>query len=199
MNVVLIGDSIRLYSEPFVRERLPSRFQVSSPSVNCKSSHNVAARIKDWIPPATTDVVHINCGLHDVRHDPGRNRPVSSPDQYAANLRHIFSYLAAIGVSVIWATSTPVDKAMHNSIAMPRWYRADLVEYNRLSVELALSFGFRINDLFGRLSEAGAEALFLRDGVHFNQAGNALIGQYVAAAIQACGACDQFNRLLGSS
>lgn len=184
MNVALVGDSIRLYSEPFVRACLPSKFQVRSPSVNCKSSGNVAARIKDWIPPATADVVHINCGLHDIRHDPGQNRPVSSPEEYVANLRHVFSYLATTGASVIWATSTPVNEAMHGDIAMPRWYRTDLAEYNRLSVELALGFGFQINDLYGLLTEAAAEALFLPDGVHFNQAGNQLIGKHVATAIQ---------------
>lgn len=184
MNVALIGDSIRLYSEPFVRVGLPTDFHVRSPSVNCKSSRDVAARIKDWAPAGTADVVHINCGLHDIRHDPGQSRPVNSPDEYVPNLRHVFGYLEAIGASVIWATSTPVNEAVHHDIAMPRWYRADIVEYNRLSVELALGFGFQINDLYGLLTQTAVEALFLPDGVHFDEAGNRFIGKHVAAAIQ---------------
>ena len=188
MKVTLIGDSIRLYSEPFVRDHLPSSFQVSSPSVNCKSSHEVAANIQDWVSGTTADLVHINCGLHDIRHDPGQHRPVSSPEQYVANLRGIFSYLSTTGVSVIWATSTPVSKILHDNIELPRWYQADLVEYNRLSVDLALGFGFHVNDLHGRLSETAVETLFLPDGVHFNKAGNTLIGELVADAIRARGA-----------
>lgn len=186
VNVALIGDSIRLFSEPFVRHRLSARFKLRSPADNCRSSRNVADRIQGWVPPGTTDIVHVNCGLHDIRRDIGRRRPVSSPEEYVANLRHIFTYLADTGASVIWATSTPIRESVHDGIESPRWHLADLVAYNRLSVELAASFGFRINDLYGRLAGAAAERLLMHDGVHFNQVGNQLIGKYVAAAIQAC-------------
>ena len=186
MNVALIGDSIRLYSEPFVRNCLPSRFRLRSPAVNCKSSQHVAAGIREWVPPGSADIVHLNCGLHDVRHDPGRHLPVSSPEEYLANLRRVFDHLAGTGAAVVWATTTPVDEAMHGGTEAPRWHGTDIVAYNRLSTELARGFGFRINDLHGRL--AGAEGgLWMPDGVHFNHAGNQLIGKFVAAAIEACG------------
>lgn len=186
MRVALIGDSIRLHAEPFVRDCLPQRFQLQSPAVNCRSSHDVVAGIRAWVPPGTVDIVHVNCGLHDVRHDPGRDRPVSSLREYADNLRNTFAYLAGIGASVIWATSTPVSEGGH--AGGYRWFLADLVEYNQLSSALAREFAFQVNDLYGRLSTMPVEALLLPDGVHFNDAGNQLIGQYVADAIQACGA-----------
>jgi isoamyl acetate esterase len=189
MKVTLIGDSIRLNSQQFVRDCLPPRFQVSAPSVNCKSSHNVAADIRNWVSGTTADVVHINCGLHDIRYDLGQDHPVSSPEEYLDNLRVVFTYLAATGVSIIWATSTPTNEVAHNTSKLYRWYQADLVEYNRLSMDLALDFGFHINDMYGRLSETNAQALLLPDGVHFDRSGNELIGRYVADAIQAiCGA-----------
>lgn len=186
VNVALVGDSIRLFSEPFVRQCLPARFKLRSPADNCRSSRNVAARIQDWVPRGAADIVHVNCGLHDIRQDAGQRRPVSSPEDYVANLRHVFAYLADTGASVIWATTTPIRESVHDEIDSPRWHLADLVAYNRLSVELALGFGFRINDLYGRLSGADVEALLLPDGVHFNHVGNQLIGKYVATAIQAC-------------
>jgi lysophospholipase L1-like esterase len=186
VNIALIGDSIRLYSEPFVRDCLPSRFRLRSPSVNCKSSHHVAAGIREWVPPGSADIVHINCGLHDVRHDPGQRRPVSTPEEYLANLGRVFDHLAGTGASVIWATTTPVDEAMHGGMEAPRWHQADIVAYNRLSVDLARGFGFQVNDLHRRLSET-AGGLLMPDGVHFNHAGNRLIGKLVAAAIEACG------------
>jgi lysophospholipase L1-like esterase len=186
VRVTLIGDSIRLFSEPFVRRCLPARFRLHSPAVNCRSSRDVAASIQQWVPHGTADIVHLNCGLHDIRHDPGQSRPRTSPEEYAAHLRQVFTWLAATGATVVWATSTPVDEAMHGGIESSRWYRADLVAYNRLSAELALGFGFRINDLHRWLSEAAVERLLMPDGVHFNRHGNQLIGQHVAAAIQAC-------------
>lgn len=185
MRVALIGDSIRMHAEPFVRERLPPWFRLTSPSVNCESSHKVAERIGDWVPRGEFDLVHINCGLHDIRYDPGRDRPVSSPEEYEANLRKIFAHLATSGAAVVWATSTPIDEAMHNASKPSRRHRSDLLEYNRLSASLAHDFGFRIHDLHALLSQAPLENLLLADGVHYNRTGNALIGQHIADAIQA--------------
>jgi isoamyl acetate esterase len=185
MKVALIGDSIRMNAESFVRNRLSQRFRLTSPPVNCESSHKVAEQIGEWVPRGEFDLVHINCGLHDIRYDPGRDRPVSSPQEYEANLRKIFAHLATSGAAVIWATSTPIDEAMHNGIKPSRRFRADLLEYNRLSVSLARGFGFRIHDLHDLLSQASLESLLLPDGVHYNRTGNALIGQHIADAIQA--------------
>ena len=185
MKVALIGDSIRMNAEPFVRDHLPQRFRVTSPSVNCESSHKVAERIGDWVPRGEFDLVHINCGLHDIRYDPGRDRPVSSPQEYEANLRKIFAHLATSGAAVVWATSTPIDEVMHNASKPSRRHRSDLLEYNRLSVSLAHSFGFRIHDLHALLLQAPLESLLLADGVHYNRTGNALIGQHIADAIRA--------------
>ncbi len=184
MNVAFIGDSIRMNAEPFVRMYLPDTIGVHSPAENCESSHRVAASISTWVPATGIDVVHINCGLHDIRYDPGLDRPVSSLDQYRANLHAIFSYLAGTGAIVIWATSTPVDEDRHNRNKLSRRYQADLIEYNRISVELAYAFGFRIHDLYERLSQASIDTLLLPDGVHFNRAGNELIGRHIVDAIQ---------------
>jgi isoamyl acetate esterase len=184
VSVALIGDSIRLHAEPWIKAHLPSQFRVRSPAENCRSSWHVLAGIRSWVPPGVMDVVHINCGLHDIRRDPGRDRAVSSPDEYVANLRCIFDYLAHAATSVIWATSTPVSKICSNDLAMSRWHPDDVVAYNRVSTDLALGFGFRINDLHARLSTPPADAMLMSDGVHFNDAGNRLIGAHVAAAIR---------------
>lgn len=180
--LALIGDSIRLRAAPYVRERLPVGYQMHSPPENGKASGDIAARIRDLVPPNTFDIVHINCGLHDLRREPGQDWPRRSPDEYGASLRSIFEYLAANVGSVIWATTTPVDETLHGGIDMPRWYESDVLTYNRLSVELANDYGFRINDLHSRLSEA-TERLFLPDGVHFNDAGNQLIAHHIATSI----------------
>lgn len=185
MQVTLIGDSIRLNSQSSVRGNLPSKFQLWGPSINCESSRKVALEIVDWVAPTTADIVHINCGLHDIRFDPGVDRPTCSIHEYAANLESIFSYLASTAPIVIWATSTPIDEAVHNSSKLSKRYQTDLIEYNRASVALALEFGFHINDLHKLLSSFSPRNLLLPDGLHFNATGNALIGKIVADAVLA--------------
>jgi lysophospholipase L1-like esterase len=184
MAVVLIGDSIRINSEPFIRANLPSSVEVLSPPENCESSHKVSAYIREWVPATNVDLIHLNFGLHDIRYDPGKNQRVSSPEEYRANLRAVFSYLSTTGAHIIWATSTPIDELMHNGIKPSRRYQSDLIEYNRISVSMAQDFGFSINDLHHKMSPFNLNALLLSDGLHFNTAGNELIGTIIADSIK---------------
>lgn len=188
MRVALIGDSIRMNAQPFVRERLPSGFSLYAPDANCESSRTVRAHLDAWLPPGTFDVLHINCGLHDIRHDPGRSHPVCSAHEYADNLRAIFDALTRGGATIVWATSTPIDEVRHNAAKTSRRYRADLLEYNRISIEIANACGVRVHDLHAKLlrtpiGEMPIDDLLLPDGVHFTPAGNARIGACIADAI----------------
>lgn len=73
MTVYLIGDSVRLASEPYTRAALPE-VDIVSPSENCRSSHDVLEHIGQGTEGATVgDIIHINCGLHDIRHNQGCN------------------------------------------------------------------------------------------------------------------------------
>ena len=47
MTVYLIGDSVRLASEPYTRAALPE-VDIVSPSENCRSSHDVLEHIRQW-------------------------------------------------------------------------------------------------------------------------------------------------------
>ncbi len=183
MRAILIGDSIRMNAQPFVRDRLPAEVSLIAPAENCGSSEVVRARLREWLPAESCDVVHINCGLHDIRYDPGRLRPVSLPHEYAENLRAIFAVLVRTCARVVWATSTPIDEVRHNIAKASRRYRIDLLEYNRISIEIADAFGIRIHDLHARLMQAPIDALLLPDGVHYTGAGNELIGGCIAEAI----------------
>jgi len=184
MRVHLIGDSIRLNAQPFARRFLAPAYCVAAPLVNCESSHTVAANIGNWLEGTDPDIVHINCGLHDIRHDPGCDRPVSSLGVYLANLRAIFGYLATTGARIIWATSTPINEGAHNRNKISRRYESDLLRYNRLSADLARDAGFEVNDMFEKLSSTNFQALLLPDGVHFTPSGNELIGKFIAESVQ---------------
>ena len=185
LRVALVGDSIRMGAEPFVRAHLPSTWRVWSPAENGESSHKLRAQLDAWLPAGAFDLIHLNCGLHDLRHDPGRDRPVATPDEYADNLRAIFAALADRGATVIWATTTPIDEAAHNAVKASRRYAADVPAYNRIAIALARAAGFRINDLHAALSQTPLGELLLPDGVHFTAAGYARIGGLVVDALRA--------------
>jgi hypothetical protein len=184
VKVHLIGDSIRLNAQPFARRFLTPAYCVAGPLVNCESSHTVAANIRHWLEGANADIVHINCGLHDIRHDPACDWPVSSPGEYLGNLHAIFEYLSMTGAHIIWATSTPINEGAHNRNKLSRRYEADLLRYNCLSTDLARAAGFTINDMYQKLSSPEAQGLLLPDGVHFTPEGNELIGKFIAESVK---------------
>ncbi|MFK7642209.1 SGNH/GDSL hydrolase family protein [Neisseria oralis] len=183
MTVYLIGDSVRLASEPYTRAALPDA-GIVSPSENCRSSHDVLQHIKQWTAGAAAgDIVHINCGLHDIRRDRGSNGPVADLETYRSNLTRIFDYLKKTGAKIIWADSTPFLESVHNIVKSSRRYLADLKAYNRVADDLAKQYGFAINDLYSLMFRQGLTALMLCDGLHFNEFGSEMIGKAVAEAV----------------
>ncbi|MDO4640515.1 MAG: SGNH/GDSL hydrolase family protein [Neisseria sp.] len=183
MTIYLIGDSIRLHAEFYIRQAL-APLTVASPPENCRSSDILAEHIAEWAPAKSGDIVHLNCGLHDIRHNTGSDQPVNSLAQYQANLRRIFDYLAARRSRVIWATSTPFNQIVHNTVKASHRYDEDIMRYNACSVELATAYGFAVNDLHAVLTSAGYESLLQSDGLHYTEAGSRLIGETIARAIR---------------
>jgi len=73
MTVYLIGDSVRLASEPYTRAALPDA-GIVSPSENCRSSHDVLQHIKQWTAGAAAvdgqgRMHHVLAGLDPSRGD----------------------------------------------------------------------------------------------------------------------------------
>jgi lysophospholipase L1-like esterase len=184
MNISLIGDSIRMHSQNFTVDYLPEEWHVSFPLENCESSNEIVTNISKWLSEPC-DIIHINCGLHDIRFNQGASQKVSSITQYQANLKVIFDYLSRLNCKVIWATSTPFNENVHNHVKESKRYLADIIQYNTVSTELAIEYGFAINDLYKQLTDIGYDNLLLDDGLHFNKSGNSLIGQLVSESIWA--------------
>jgi lysophospholipase L1-like esterase len=113
------------------------------------------------------------------------SQPFSTLAAYASNLEAIFDTLARTACRVVWASSTPIDQARHATNTPSRRYAIDLLRYNEASARMAKACGYAVNDLYGCVAGAGTSRLLLPDGVHFNAAGNALIGSAIADAI--CG------------
>ena len=66
-KVVLVGDSIRLGYAPLVAKRLEGKARVVSAEANGGDSANVLAHLDEWVIREKPAVVHLNCGLHDLK------------------------------------------------------------------------------------------------------------------------------------
>jgi lysophospholipase L1-like esterase len=184
-SVILIGDSIRMGYRPTVEQLLGDRGQLWAPAENGGTSANVLAHLDEWVLLRQPDILHLNCGLHDLKTEFGATSQAIPPDQYEANLRQIVSRIVEQGTTqLIWATTTPVNEAWHHARKPFDRFEADVLAYNNVAQKVVSTYGVPINDLYKTMMDAGRDEHLTPDGVHLSPTGYMLLGRAVADAIR---------------
>lgn len=184
-RVILIGDSIQMGYQPIVRRELDGLAEVWGPTENGGNSQNVLDHLAMWVIARQPDIVHINCGLHDIKTPFDSDVRAIPLTQYRANVREILTRLRdATHATVIWATTTPVNHAWHHQNKPFDRFEHDVAAYNAAATAIARDHNCPINDLFAVIMNAGRDKLLVPDGVHFNGQGYDLLGRAVAASIE---------------
>lgn len=184
-KVVLIGDSIRLGYQETVRRELAGLAEVWAPEENGETSRNVLAHLSTWVLSREPVVVHLNCGLHDVKRAPDTNELLVPLAEYRANVWQILEQAQqGTQAAVIWATTTPVNEAWHQAQKSFTRFNVDIRAYNEAAVAIAHPLGIPVDDLFTVVMEAGRDRYLSADGVHFTDEGYELLGKVVADVIK---------------
>lgn len=180
-QVVLIGDSIRMGYEATVRDRLGAVAEVWGPSGNGGNSERVLAKLDEWVLSRAPDVVHINCGLHDIKRERNAEGPVVPLQTYRANLQEIVSHLQTMtNTQFLWAQTTPVNEQRHQEAKTFDRLEQDVLDYNEAARAIMSAAGIPINDLYARVDKIGADTILVSDGVHFTDNGYLALGEAVA-------------------
>jgi isoamyl acetate esterase len=188
-RVILIGDSIRMGYQETVKAELGSAVELWSPTENGGHTVNVLANLNDWIVKRQPDVLHINCGLHDLKtiaRDEREN--LVSLIEYRRNVGRILRLTQTLTrAKILWATTTPVnEERIRKSRTSPgdfRRYEADVIAYNAAAQEEARGRGVTISDLYANVMAAGRDNNLTADGVHFTKEAYTMLGKAVADAI----------------
>ena len=183
-RVILIGDSIRLGYEPTVRRLLADAADVWAPEENVEDSATLRRRLEDWVLCRPVDVVHLNCGLHDLKRNPPAGELQVPLAQYRQNLEDIFRRVRATGARLLWASITPVDDARHQAAKPFARHQADVLAFNAAAAEIAQRFGLPVDDLHATVQQAGPASILQPDGVHYTAPGSQRLGEAVAAFIR---------------
>ena len=180
-SILLIGDSIRMGYQATVRDLLANRADVWAPKQNGGTSRNVLDHLDEWVISRSPDVVHINCGLHDLKKEFGQDEAAVPLEEYEQNVKQILDRLRAeTNATVLFALTTPVNEKRHHDNKPFDRFQADVVEYHRAATRTASGFDVPVNDLFGVVEQAGRDNVLLPDGVHFTADGYRLLGKAVA-------------------
>ncbi len=178
-RVLLIGDSISIDYTLAVRALLEGVANVHRIPTNGESTVRGLEHLEDWLGSKPWDVIHFNWGLHDLKLSPSGTRLVS-PERYESNLRELGTRLKRTGARLIFATTTPVPKAVRGVARDP----ADPPRYNEVAQRVMLELGIPINDLNAFVRSQPADIQIPRN-VHFTVEGSKVIARPIADAIRA--------------
>jgi lysophospholipase L1-like esterase len=180
-RVLLIGDSISIgYTLP-TRKALDGKANVHRIPANSGTTAKTLENLEAWLGDDSQeggkwDVIHVNIGLHDIKHV--KEQRQVSPEDYSKNLRTIFARLKKTGATVIWATTTPVPEGAKARVP------GDEVTYNTIAAKVAAEEKLATNDLYSLVKQHQAKWQRKAD-VHFNAAGSQGLADQVAKEILA--------------
>ena len=187
-KIILIGDSIRLGYDKYVKDALSGVAEVYYPNDSARFSQYTLRYLSDWKHDTgwgdDIDLVHWNTGLWDVLEINGEE-PISNPHQYGETIGKIERQIGILFPNAvqIFATNTSVIEEKYGPTR--KRHNSTIEQYNRIAVETLSDTGCRINDLYTRTQNAPLE---IRNGdpTHFyTPEGTKLIGDRVLSYI--CG------------
>jgi len=170
-RVLIIGDSVCTYYTPFAKREIGSIKAEVRKAGHMRDTRFGLEHVQKYLDKGPWAVIHFNWGLHDLKKR-GKQVPV---EEYEKNLRRIVQLLKRSGAKLIFATTTPVG---------PRAARrnSDVIAYNDAAKRVMKAERVTVNDVYALIHPQRSK-LQLRDGVHFSEKGNRIIGEAVADSI----------------
>lgn len=185
-EVLLLGDSIRMFYQKRVKELLGEEYNVSAPEENCRFSMYTLNSLRTWLPGfPKPDIIHWNNGLWDTAILYAEDGCFTPLDEYLRNLERILRKLRTTGAQIIFATTTPThpDKVNWTGDMPPKHDNADIRRYNEAAVELMRREGIPVNDLYAQVCD-DIEHYVCEDWIHPSPDGIETLAQAVAQKIR---------------
>lgn len=186
-NVFLIGDSIRKGYCATVKEKMQEMAEVFYPEPNCRSTQYVIFSLRAWKnmfdDPKKVDLIQFNCGHWDTAHWCHHEQPLTTPQEYAKNLRIIIDLLRQFfpNAKLVFATTTPMNPDGGSTGGGNPRSNDDIDRYNRIAKEIAEEKGVIVNDLNAFMRSWGSE--HYKDTCHLTPSSFALLGEEVARSL----------------
>jgi hypothetical protein len=146
-SLYIIGDSISVHYAPFLEKCLRGCIRVIHREGAGEALRNLdlpmganaghSTRVLDFLRGKQarggidTDILLLNCGLHDIKTDPATGAKLTPLADYSTNLHAILDVVGELRPSPVWVRTTPCDEAVHNKPGMGfHRFAADVHAYN---------------------------------------------------------------------
>ncbi len=189
-KVILLGDSIKAWYAPIVKEKLDGKCEVVVfEGENGKFAHNNLRHLMNLLSThgKTVDLVHFNSGYWDMAIMPYLNEPMISLAEYQSALRKIVKLSRAAGAKVIFATTTPLPGKEvgpdNTGTGVTFSFEQEMVsDYNRAACDVMAEENVPVNDLYA-VCKQHERYYKCEDNLHHTPEGNEVLAGHVAAAI----------------
>lgn len=195
MRLYLVGDSISVHYGPWLEKYLGSRFVFQRRTGEEEALADLdrprganggdSRRVKALLEEAArdnfrTDLLLVNCGLHDQRRDPETGELQVPLEEYRCNLARIASLAGALSAEFAWVRTTPLDEKVHNNRPGMKFHRfeADHAAYDEAAISVMAGQGIAVLDLCAFTLNLGTDLYC--DHVHFHEPVRRLQAAYIA-------------------
>jgi lysophospholipase L1-like esterase len=169
---------------PRVKERLSGEVDILGIEGNGGDSSQILKNLDEWMIGRDADLIHFNCGLHDLKFERDTKAYQQRLEVYEANLTKIVGRLQKEAKSrLAWATITPVIDERHNAVKGFDRYLRDVQAYNRVATAIMTEADIPIDDLYSAIQNDDVEACLGNDGVHMTERGNKVLTDTVCSFI----------------
>ncbi len=181
-QVLLLGDSIRMFYQKKVAEKLGEEYNVFGPQENCRFAAYTHNTLRHWLPTfPNPDIIHWNNGLWDTGHFYGEEENGTSLPVYLEYLERTAKILLSTGAKVFFATTTPVHPK--RKVPMGEQRNPEIEMYNKAAVELMNRLGIEVNDLYPLIAE-DFDGRLCDDLIHPSEKGIDVLSDAVCAKIR---------------
>ena len=180
-TISLIGDSISLHYEPYLRQYLENsvRFIREESGVlqsdetlpggaNAGDSRMVLRLVQEKLSrdALRSDLMLVNAGLHDMKRNQETSSLTVPLQHYENNLKALIRLIDESKRHMVWVRTTPCDERIHNRSDIPFLrYAADCLQYNQAADAIMNNAGVACIDLYGFTLALGPN--LYADHVHF--------------------------------
>jgi lysophospholipase L1-like esterase len=198
-KLFLVGDSISIQYWPYLKEYLSGICDIDRKNDDGQAEKNLDVpvganggdsrmvleylRLKFSDPDFKPCYLLLNCGLHDIKHNPKTGVIQVTEEDYHKNLTDIIHLLNQNQVKLIWIRTTYVVDSIHNAKSSSmRRYGADVVRYNAIADKICEEHNIPSIDLYEFTKQLGVQ--HIADHVHYDESTKALQAAYIAGFVQ---------------
>ncbi len=189
-KVLLLGDSIRMGYDHYVRELLKDKCTIYyDENDNGRFAAYTLWQANQFFKNyGKFDVVHWNNGYWDMNVEAPMTDAMHPVDEYVHFLKRIISEIRRNGAEIIFATTTPILKsgcAMDNTgTGMEISYNNDwVVKYNDAAKKLMAEQNITVDDLYAQMLK-GKNYYKCEDMLHLTEEGYKICAEQAAKLIE---------------